>query len=68
MNGRFEMGRRLLSLDRSKPGLFNMGLIAAVVREAGTFSDRREERMMLEMRGTSEERQVLTRVVGRGSS
>lgn len=43
-------------------------MIAAVLKDVGTVSVMREEWMMAEIRGAREERQALTRTVGRGSS
>ena len=68
MKGRLEIGRRLLRLVGSAPGFFSIGVIAAVLKDAGTVPDAREEWMMAEMRGIREGRQALTRTVGRGSS
>lgn len=68
MKGRLEIGRRLLKLLGSEPGFFSIGVTAAVLKSVGTIPVEREEWMMADMRGSREERQDLTRAVGRGSS
>ena len=50
MKGRLEIGRRLLKLVGSAPGFFSIGVIAAVLKDAGTVPDVREKWMMAEMR------------------
>lgn len=62
------MGRRLLKLLGSDPGFLRMGLTAADLKGVGTIPVDSEEWMMAEMRGSKEERQDLTKEVGRGSS
>ena len=62
------MGRRLLKLLGSEPGFFRMGLTAAVLKGVGTVPVDSEEWIMVEMKGSKEGRQDLTRGVGRGSS
>ena len=52
----------------SEPGFFNMGVTAAVLKSEGTIPDESEEWIIADMRGSREEEQDLTRVVGRGSS
>ena len=68
MNGRLEIGRKLLKLEGSAPGFFRIGVIAAVLKVVGKVPVVREEWMMAEMRGARGGRQALTRCVGRGSS
>ena len=68
MNGRLEIGRKLLKLEGSAPGFFSFGVIAAVLKVVGKVPVVREEWMMAEMRGTREGRQALTSCAGRGSS
>jgi len=43
MNGRFEIGRKLLKLLGSEPGFLRIGVTAAVLREEGTIPVAREE-------------------------
>ena len=45
-----------------------MGVTVAVLKSEGTVPDESEEWIIADMRGSREEEQVLTRVVGRGSS
>ena len=61
MNGRLDIGRRLLRLEGSVPGFFRIGVIAAVLKDEGTVPVEREEWMISEIRGTREGRQCLTR-------
>ena len=68
MKGRLEMGRRLLKLLGSEPGFFRIGVTTAVLKSGGTIPVVSEEWIMAVMRGSREERQDLTKVVGRGSS
>ena len=68
MNGKLEIGRKLLRSVGSAPGFFRMGVIAADFKGAGTVPVVREEWMIAEMRGIREGRQAITRSVGRGSS
>ena len=68
MNGRLEIGRKLLKLEGSAPGFFSIGVIAAVLKVVGKVPVVREEWMMAEMRGAREGRQALASCVGRGSS
>ena len=68
MKGRLEIGRRLLKLLGSEPGFFRIGVTAAVLKAGGTIPVDSEEWIMAEMRGSREERQDLTRIVGMGSS
>lgn len=68
MKGKLEIGRRLLKSLGSEPGLFRIGVTAAVLKAEGTIPVDSEEWIMAEMRGSREERQDLTKVVGIGSS
>ena len=68
MKGRFEIGRKLLRLLGSAPGVLSMGVIAAVLKEEGTRLELREECMMDVIRGERDGRQPLTKTVGIGSS
>ena len=51
MKGRFEIGRKLLRLLGSAPGVLSMGVIAAVFKDEGTGPELREECMMDVIRG-----------------
>ena len=52
----------------SKPGFFNNGVTAAVLRDGGTEPEVREEWMMAVIRGSREGREAITREDGSGSS
>ena len=56
-----------MKLLGSEPDFFRMGLIAADLKIAGTIPVDSEEWVMADIRGSREERQDLTRTVGRGS-
>lgn len=68
MNGRFEIGQKLLRLLGSKPSFLSIGVTAAVLRREGTIPVVREEWMISKMRGDMEGRVFFTRIVGRGSN
>lgn len=68
MKCKIEMGWRLLKLFGSEPDCSRIGETAEVLRSVGTIPVDSEEWMMAVMKGSSEERQDLTRTVGRGSN
>lgn len=43
INGRLEIGRKLLKLDGSEAGFLSIGITAAVLKEAGTVPVEKEE-------------------------
>lgn len=67
-NGRLEIGRKFSKLLGSRPVFFNIGVMAAILREAGTVPVVSEEQMIADMRGSKEGRHALTKTVGMGSS
>ena len=68
MNGRFEIGRKLLRLLGSEPGFLSIVVTAAVLRAEGTTPVVREECIKSVIRGDREGRVALTRIVGSGSN
>lgn len=63
--GKFEM---ILKLVVSGPDIFNIGVIAVVLKDVGTVPLAREEWMITIIRGTRDKRQACTRYVRRRSS
>lgn len=66
MKGRLEMGWRLLKLLGSRAGFFRIGVTTAVLKCRGTIPVVSEEWMIADIRESREEKQDLTKTVGRG--
>lgn len=64
MKCKSEMGQRLLKLFEFELGFLRIRETAAILRRVGAIPVESEEWMMAVMRGSSEERQDLTRTVG----
>ena len=57
----------MLKLSESSPGFFSIGLTIAVINDDGTVPERREVVSIDVINGAMDGRQLLTRLVGRGS-